>query len=87
MHRRFLSRLIRAACGALPALGALGTTPTAAHSIPASFDCAQAERPVDRFICAHAALRWQDLALSRAYTAAKAAAGPARSLARTARAG
>ena len=42
MHRRFLSRLIRAACGALPALGALGTTPTAAHSIPASFDCVQA---------------------------------------------
>lgn len=53
--------------------------PAMAHSIPASFDCAQAERPVDRFICAHAVLRWQDLALSRAYAAAKAAAsGPAR---------
>ena len=49
MHRRFLSRLIRAACGALPALGALGTTPTAAHSIPASFDCAQAGENDDPF--------------------------------------
>ncbi|WP_322999496.1 lysozyme inhibitor LprI family protein [Castellaniella sp.] len=60
-----------AACKAPP--------PPQAQSIPAGFDCARAERPVDRFICAHAALRWQDLALSRSYAAAKAAvAGPAR---------
>src|SRR3546814_5189929 len=39
----------------------------------------KATRPVDRFICANAALRWQDLALSRSYRAALARlAGPAR---------
>lgn len=75
MHRQFLSRLIQAVCGGLLAFG----MPAMAQSIPAGFDCAKAERPVDRFICAHAVLRWQDLALSRAYAAAKAAAsGPAR---------
>ncbi|MHA3902107.1 lysozyme inhibitor LprI family protein [Castellaniella sp. WN] len=80
MHGHVLSRLIQAACGGLLAFGVLGTLPAAAQSIPASFDCAKAERPVDRFICAHAVLRWQDLALSRAYAAARKAAvsGPAR---------
>lgn len=79
MSRPLHARLIKAACGSLLAFGILGTAPSAAQSIPASFDCAKAERPVDRLICAHAALRWQDLALSRVYTAAKAAAaGPAR---------
>ncbi|MGV7120824.1 lysozyme inhibitor LprI family protein [Sphingopyxis sp. 550A] len=38
-------------------------------SVPASFDCGKATRAVDRFICANAALRWQDLALSRSYRA------------------
>jgi uncharacterized protein YecT (DUF1311 family) len=79
MSRHLRARFIKAACGGLLAFGSLGTAPAPAQSIPASFDCAKAERPVDRLICAHAALRWQDLALSRAYTAAKAAAaGPAR---------
>ncbi|MGB3423682.1 MAG: lysozyme inhibitor LprI family protein [Castellaniella sp.] len=81
MNRHVLSRFAKAALGGLLALGVFGTlpAPAAAQSIPASFDCAKAERPVDRFICAYAVLRWQDLALSRAYAAAKAAAvGPAR---------
>src|SRR3546814_8411276 len=43
-------------------------------SVPASFDCTKAERPVDQFICGSAALRWQDLALSRSYRTARAAA-------------
>lgn len=43
-----------------------------APGVPASFDCAKAERVVERFICMHAVLRWQDLALSRSYAAAKA---------------
>ena len=48
-------------------------TPTLAQGVPASFDCDLAERTVDRFICVHADLRWQDLALSRSYAAARAA--------------
>lgn len=43
-------------------------------SVPASFDCKKAQRPIDQFICESAALRWQDLALSRSYRAARAAA-------------
>ncbi|MFC4299773.1 lysozyme inhibitor LprI family protein [Castellaniella hirudinis] len=81
MNRHVLSRFAKAALGGLLALGVFGTLPAAAaaQSIPAGFDCTKAERPVDRFICAYAVLRWQDLALSRAYAAAKAAAvGPAR---------
>ncbi|MGB3538298.1 MAG: lysozyme inhibitor LprI family protein [Mesorhizobium sp.] len=53
--------------------------PAKAQSVPASFDCAKAEGAVEKFICSQAVLRWQDLALSRAYAAAKAeAVGPAR---------
>lgn len=47
------------------------TTSTSVTSVPASFDCGKAVRAVDRFICSGAALRWQDLALSRAYRAAR----------------
>lgn len=43
-------------------------------SVAAGFDCARAERAVDRLICAQAVLRWQDQALVRAYRAARAAA-------------
>jgi len=50
-----------------------------AESVPASFDCAKAQAVVEKFICSLAVLRWNDLALSRAYAAAKAeAVGPAR---------
>jgi uncharacterized protein len=48
--------------------------PAKAESVPASFDCARAERPVEKLICSQAVLRWNDLALSRAYAAAKAEA-------------
>ena len=48
-------------------------------TVPASFDCGKATRAVDRFLCANAALRWQDLALSRSYRATfSALSGPAR---------
>lgn len=53
--------------------------PANAQSVPASFDCAKAASTVEKMICASATLRWQDLALSRVYKAARdAAAGPAR---------
>jgi uncharacterized protein YecT (DUF1311 family) len=53
--------------------------PAASVTVPAGFDCSKATRAVDRFICANAALRWQDLALSRSYRAALARlTGPAR---------
>src|SRR5690606_17364802 len=42
---------------------------------PASFDCAKAESAVEKFICSQAVLRWNDLALSRAYAAAKGEMG------------
>lgn len=72
-------RVAAAVLGGLLALGSIRATSAKAEGVPASFDCAKAERAVDRFICAHAVLRWQDLALSRSYKAAKAAAvGPAR---------
>src|SRR3546814_2433171 len=56
------------------ALGGAGVVPSSAQTatpatVPASFDCGKATRAVDRFICANAALRWQDLALSRSYRA------------------
>lgn len=38
--------------------------------IEAGFDCGQAQRVVEQFICSRATLRWQDLALSRSYKAA-----------------
>ena len=61
------------ASAGLLALGLFGVAPVLAQGVSASFDCAKVTRTVDRFICAYAALRWQDLALSRSYTAAKAA--------------
>lgn len=64
---------------ALIVLGISWSAPGRAQRVPASFDCAKAERVVDRFICVDAVLRWRDLAMSRSYAAAKAAAaGPAR---------
>lgn len=72
-------KLARTAFCGLLVLGAAWTAPAKAESVPASFDCSKAERAIDRFICSQAVLRWQDLALSRRYAAAKAAAvGPAR---------
>jgi uncharacterized protein len=47
--------------------------PARAESVPASFDCAKAASNVEKLICSQAVLRWQDLALSRRYAAAKAA--------------
>jgi uncharacterized protein YecT (DUF1311 family) len=60
--------------GLLLCVLALGGAPSTAQPAPsatvaASFDCGKATRAVDRFICANAALRWQDLALSRSYRA------------------
>src|SRR3546814_4775943 len=53
--------------------------PAPSVTVPASFDCGKATRAVDRFICANAALRWQDLALSRSYRAVlDSLTGPAR---------
>jgi uncharacterized protein YecT (DUF1311 family) len=46
--------------------------PAKADSVPASFDCARAASTVEKFICSQALLRWNDLALSRAYAAARA---------------
>jgi uncharacterized protein YecT (DUF1311 family) len=46
--------------------------PAKAESVPASFDCTKAGRVVEKFICSQAVLRWQDLALSRSYAAARA---------------
>jgi uncharacterized protein YecT (DUF1311 family) len=74
---RFTTSAVRLLLAALM-IAAMPVT-THAQSVPASFDCAKAERSVDRFICAQAVLRWQDLAMSRLYAAAKAAVtGPAR---------
>lgn len=72
---RFLGgRRASLALGILVAFGAAWTFPAKAESVPASFDCARAERPVEKVICSQAVLRWNDLALSRAYAAAKAEA-------------
>lgn len=74
-----MTRFAGAALGVLLSLGPAGAGPARAAGIPASFDCAKAGSTVEKFVCAHAVLRWQDLALSRAYAAAKAkATGPAR---------
>ncbi|WP_449255726.1 hypothetical protein [Bosea sp. (in: a-proteobacteria)] len=59
------------ALGALPALTAVSTAPAKAESVPAGFDCAKTAGTEGKFICSQAVLRWQDLALSRAYAAAK----------------
>lgn len=70
--RRAGTRLASVLLGLL-ALG--GPLPSIAQPAPArvaaSFDCGKATRAVDRFICANAALRWQDLALSRSYRAVR----------------
>ena len=67
------------AFGALLAIGIAFTIPVHAQGVPASFDCNTAASTVEKMICANAALRWQDLALSRSYKAARdAATGPAR---------
>lgn len=71
--------IVAAALAGLFACGTARAASGKAQGIPASFDCAKAERAADRFICAQAVLRWQDLALSRGYAAAKASvAEPAR---------
>jgi uncharacterized protein YecT (DUF1311 family) len=61
-------RFAGAAFGALLALA-----PANAESVPASFDCAKAGNTVEKLICSQAVLRWQDLALSRSYRAAREA--------------
>jgi uncharacterized protein YecT (DUF1311 family) len=72
-------RFAGAAFGALLTLGALWPAPAKAGSVPASFDCARAGNTVEKFICSQAVLRWQDLALSRSYRAARdAVTGSAR---------
>src|SRR3546814_4838338 len=75
--RRHASSLLALGLSFTAALALVGTgaapsiaQPASSATVPASFDCAKATRPVDRFICANAALRWQDLALSRSYRAA-----------------
>ena len=56
-----------------------GAGSASAQGVPASFDCTKAASTVEKMICANAALRWQDLALSRGYKAARdATAGPVR---------
>ncbi len=55
------------------ALAAGWPSPSPAQTtVQASFDCSKAQRPVDRLICSEAALRWQDVAMARSYTAASA---------------
>jgi uncharacterized protein YecT (DUF1311 family) len=66
-----------AACSSLKQTGNLDVTVT--NKVPASFDCAKAGKAVEKFICSQAVLRWQDLALSRSYRAARnAVTGAAR---------
>lgn len=64
---RGATALLLALVAACPA--SFAAPPTSATAVPAGFDCAKATRPIDRFICATATLRWQDLALSRSYRA------------------
>ncbi len=79
MTRLFDIRLAGPALGVLLAVGAGWATPVKAAGVPASFDCAKARQVVEKFICSHAVLRWQDLALSRSYRAAtNVVAGSAR---------
>jgi len=71
--------LAGSALAVLVLLGATLTAPTKAAGVPASFDCGKAESTVEKMICAYAVLRWNDLALSRSYVAARqATSGPAR---------
>lgn len=53
-------------------IAGLWALPAKAESVPASFDCAKAQSVVEKLICSQAVLRWNDLALSRAYATAKA---------------
>lgn len=79
MTRPWHGRLAGLFPGVLVVLGIAGMTPAKADNVPASFDCAKAESVVEKFICSQAVLRWNDLALSRGYAAAKAnAVGAAR---------
>src|SRR3546814_18453407 len=77
--RRHASSLLALGLSFTAALALVGTgaapsiaQPASSATVPASFDCAKATRPVDRFLCANAALRWQALALSRSFRAAQA---------------
>lgn len=64
---------------AMAGVGGVSSAAPPPATVPAGFDCGKATRAIDRFICADATLRWQDLALSRTYRAARdAASGPAR---------
>lgn len=75
MTRRVFAKV----AGAALVLGAAFAASAAAESVPASFDCARAASAVEKFICSQAVLRWQDLALSRSYRAARnAVTGAAR---------
>lgn len=72
-------RFAGAALSAVLALGAQWPLPAMAAGVSASFDCAKAGTTVEKLICSQAVLRWQDLALSRAYRAARdAVTGSAR---------
>jgi uncharacterized protein YecT (DUF1311 family) len=79
MTRRWRGKFAGMALAALLLLGAGWPAPARAAGVPASFDCARAGTTVEKFICSQAVLRWQDLALSRLYRAARdAVAGSAR---------
>lgn len=72
-------RAVVRTAGAALMLGMGFAAPATAHSVPASFDCTKAGSTVEKLICSQAALRWQDLALSRSYRAARnAVTGSAR---------
>jgi uncharacterized protein YecT (DUF1311 family) len=66
------ARLAGLSFGVLLAFGAVWALPAEAESVPASFDCAKAGSVVEKLICSQVVLRWNDLALSRAYAAARA---------------
>src|SRR6185312_13312710 len=79
MTRPLRAKLAGLSFGVLLVFGAAWALPAKAESVPASFDCAKAGSVVEKLICSQAVLRWNDLALSRAYAAAKAeAVGAAR---------
>jgi len=76
---RFGGLLLSAASAPGVTAAPAAAQPAPSATVPASFDCGKATRAVDRFICASAALRWQDLALSRSYRAVLGKlSGPAR---------
>lgn len=59
------------ALGALVVLTVALSAPAKAEGVSASFDCAKAGKTVEKLICSRAVLRWNDLALSRLYRAAR----------------